>query len=211
MIKTSTDFSLIESKMKFLFDGLHLDSFQTAKHCCGVNRLVLLLADKLDYLQPAEVLFLHWGSLLHDIGKAEIQATVLNKKASLTSEEYAQIKYHPLFGYTLAQSMDLPEQVCEIILCHHERYDGTGYPCHLKGKEIPLLARICSVVDAFEAMVAKRSYRTPLSCEAAFRELVSNKGTQFDPDLVNRFMDLKEVILENQGYLVGTCSTCEIE
>lgn len=199
MIKTSTDFSVIERKMKFLFDGLHLDSLQTAKHCCGVNRLVLLFADKLDFLQPNEVLFLHWGSMLHDIGKAELQATIINKKAPLTSVEYAQVKYHPLFGYTLAQSMDLPEQVCEIILHHHERYDGAGYPCRLKGREIPLLARICSIVDAFDAMVAKRSYRTPLSCEAAFKELATNKGTQFDPDLVHQFMDLKEVILENQG------------
>ena len=122
---------------------------------------------------------------LHDIGKIAIDQSILLKQGSLTKIEMDEIQRHPDVGYKILKSSKETASIAEYVLYHHERYDGKGYPSNLKGEEIPLLSRIISVADAFDAMVSDRSYRKAMSRKDAINELVANKGTQFDPNIVD--------------------------
>ena len=128
--------------------------------------------------------------LLHDIGKIGIQLDILNKPGKLTEEEWNYIKTHVHKGYQIAKSSKGLMQIADMILHHHERWDGKGYPDGLKENEIPLLSRIISVVDAFDAMVSNRSYRAAKSVDEAIAELERCSGTQFDPYLVKEFVPI---------------------
>ncbi len=127
-------------------------------------------------------------SVLHDIGKVGVKHDVLKKPASLTTDEWVEMKRHPEIGYRIAQNTPDLAEVSELILCHHERWDGTGYPAGIAGEEIPLNCRILAVVDAFDAMTNDRAYRKALTREVAIQELLDNAGTQFDPKIVEIFV-----------------------
>lgn len=126
----------------------------------------------------------------HDIGKIAISNTILTKQGPLTQQEWDEIKRHPDIGYKILKSCRETANLSEYVLSHHERYDGKGYPSGLKGEEIPLLSRIISVADSFDAMTSDRSYRRALDTKDAISELVKNKGTQFDPAIVDVFLKL---------------------
>ncbi|NMD70971.1 HD-GYP domain-containing protein [Bacillus sp. DNRA2] len=130
------------------------------------------------------------GCLLHDIGKIGIAEEILNKPEKLTAEEYSIIKNHPIIGYDMLKHVSnfRTSGVLDIILYHHERYDGKGYPYGLKGEEIPLLARITAVADAYDAMSSKRVYRGEFDLNYILSEIWENKGTQFDPQIVDIFL-----------------------
>jgi len=131
------------------------------------------------------------ASLLHDIGNVSVNDEILNKPGKLTKEEFAKIQQHAPFGAKIMVSeAEALQQLAKIVRHHHERYDGKGYPDGLAGKDIPLEARILSVVDAFDAMTQERSYRKALSREEAIRELERSAGTQFDPAVVKAFLAL---------------------
>ncbi len=127
------------------------------------------------------------AALLHDIGKIGVKKELLVEKKDLSESEYSSIKGHCENGVKILESINFPWKVKPIILHHHERYDGNGYPMGLKGREIPLGARILAVVDAFTAMTANRPYRKALTKEDALKELHRNVGTQFDPEVVEVF------------------------
>ncbi len=133
---------------------------------------------------------LEYASLLHDIGIVDIPETILSKKGSLTNEEIALIRRHTAKSVDLIRPVDFLKPVMPIILHHHERYDGTGYPSGLKKEEIPLGARLLSVVDAFEAMIQARPWRPALSIDQALEELVRQSGIQFDPKMIDAFIIL---------------------
>ncbi|ABR47375.1 metal dependent phosphohydrolase [Alkaliphilus metalliredigens QYMF] len=133
---------------------------------------------------------MHYGALLHDIGKIGVLDEILNKPGALTREEFAIIKEHPVKGINILAPMELEKDVLNIIRYHHERYDGMGYPEKLRGNEIPLTARIVSIVDAWDAMTSNRAYRKKLSSEEVTQELKKGKGSQFDPYLVEKFIAL---------------------
>lgn len=122
---------------------------------------------------------------LHDIGKIGIDDHILKKPDRLTEQEFKIIQAHPLIGIQIVSPLDLDKQECAVIRNHHERWDGQGYPDGLKGEEIPLLARILSVADAFDAMNSDRAYRKALPVEHCIAELVKNRGAQFDPEVVD--------------------------
>lgn len=129
-------------------------------------------------------------AMLHDIGKVGIDDRILNKPGKLSEEEWAVMKRHPEIGYRIAVSSPELEPIAEYILSHHERWDGKGYPQGLKGEHIPLLSRILAVVDAYDAMTEDRVYRKALPKEQALEEIKKNAGTQFDPDVAQRFIEI---------------------
>jgi HD-GYP domain-containing protein (c-di-GMP phosphodiesterase class II) len=128
------------------------------------------------------------GARLHDIGKIDLDLNILRKPGKLTSFEWKLVKLHPGRGEEILREIPLLRELAPIVGAHHERFDGRGYPNNLMSHEIPLESRIISVADAFEAMTGWRSYRKPLSVDAALFELAANSGTQFDPAVVNAFL-----------------------
>lgn len=130
------------------------------------------------------------AGLLHDVGKIGVPESILTKPGPLTDPEYQIIKSHPEIGVQILGSMKNMEEILEVIKYHHERYDGDGYPAGKKGKDIPLLSRVLAVADSFEAMTSDRSYRKSFSMDKAIDEIKRNSGTQFDPQVVDSFMEM---------------------
>jgi putative nucleotidyltransferase with HDIG domain len=163
---------------------------RTRGHSERVRVFADLLAEQLGLSEPDHDR-LRWAALLHDIGKLEIAAQVLNKPGKLDSDEWERVRDHPLDGAKLAAP--LMEWLGEWgggIAEHHERYDGTGYPLGLAGDEISRAGRIVAVIDAFETMTAARSYKQPMSARAARTELARCAGTHFDPEVVRAFLQI---------------------
>jgi len=129
------------------------------------------------------------AGLLHDIGKILIAQRILTKKGKLTNAEYEEMKNHSEIGFRVLNSSHETRRISNIVLHHHERWDGRGYPMNVKGDKIPLISRIIAIADSFDAMTSKRTYKEKISKEAALKEIIDNSGTQFDPDLVEIFRD----------------------
>ena len=163
----------------------------TYGHSKKVNVYAVALAERIG-LSPDEVSALSAAALLHDIGKVGISDKVLNKKGKLTKEDWEAIKAHPRLGANVISNIPRLAPSVNSILYHHERWDGTGYPEGLKGEEIPLEARILAIADSFEAMTSARPYRPALSIQEVITELRQGAGLQFDPKLVDVFIDIVE-------------------
>lgn len=177
--------TIISSIKKTLYEKNH----ETEEH---EERLKLFCAEvgKAMELSENELHDLELSAMLHDIGKIAISDSVLNKPGNLTDEEWCEMKRHPEIGYRIAQSVPELNQVAVNILSHHERFDGSGYPRGIKGNEIPLMSRIVSVADAFDAMISDRPYRSGMSESNAFEEIKKNEGTQFDPKIAEKFIEV---------------------
>ena len=156
-------------------------------HTHKFSDLVLDLAKELS-LSEKEMYILKHASLLHDAGKIDIPTNILTKTKKLTAEEYQIIKKHPIRGVEIIRPLEFIKPVIPIMLHHHERYDGSGYPSGLKKKQIPIEARIMAVADAFDAMTSGRPYRNTASLNEAIEEITKNSGTQFDPQVVEAFL-----------------------
>ncbi|MFA5350583.1 MAG: HD domain-containing phosphohydrolase [Candidatus Omnitrophota bacterium] len=156
-------------------------------HSPHFSKLVCALGCEV-HLGEKQIESLKYASLLHDTGKIDIPSEILTKTTKLTSEEYNIIKRHPVKGAQILRPLQILRPVIPIIMHHHEKYNGTGYPSHLKGGQIPLCARIMSVADAFEAMVYGRPYRQRMDIDSAVREIKKKSGTQFDPKIVDAFL-----------------------
>jgi HD-GYP domain-containing protein (c-di-GMP phosphodiesterase class II) len=143
-----------------------------------------LLAGTYFSLTPEEMETLEYAGMLHDIGKIAIDARIMNKPKPLTSEEWEIMYRHPAIGASLLKEIPFLESAAEIVLYHHERFDGQGYPEGLAGEEIPLGARLVAVANAFDTMTIDRPYRPAISIEQSIKELKNGAGTQFCPDAV---------------------------
>ncbi|MFU8796128.1 MAG: diguanylate cyclase, partial [Dehalococcoidia bacterium] len=163
----------------------------TYGHSRRVNTYAVALAEKVG-LSPDEVSRVSTAAMLHDIGKIGIADRVLNKKGKLSTEDWELIKAHPRLGATIIGRIPNLVPCVSIILYHHERWDGGGYPEGLKGEEISIEARILAIADSFEAMTSARPYRSALCSEKAVKELRRCAGSQFDPDLVEVFLGILE-------------------
>ena len=161
----------------------------TRGHSDRVSAYSVLIGEKLG-LPEEDINNLRIGGLFHDIGKIGVPDSILQKEAKLTDEEYSEIKNHPSIGAHILSNATIFKDIIPIVKHHHERYDGRGYPSKLAGEDIPYLARIAAVADAFDAMTSKRTYRNSLSMDIVKEELEKNKGTQFDPKLADVFLDI---------------------
>lgn len=140
-------------------------------------------------LNDAQLNELELLSALHDIGKVGIDRNILNKQDELNEGEWFEIKKHPEMGYRIAHASSELRPIAEYILCHHERWDGRGYPQGLAGEAIPLLSRIISIIDAYDAMTQNRPYRNALTNEDSVKEIKRNSGSQFDPQIAKVFVE----------------------
>ncbi|HWQ97510.1 MAG TPA: PAS domain S-box protein [Clostridia bacterium] len=166
-------------------------SFETEEHAKRIGDLCANVGAKLS-LSHDDIDRLRLFAYLHDIGKIGISDQILNKPGPLTPEEFVVMKTHPEIGYRIAMSSPDFAPIAELILTHHERWDGSGYPNHLAGEKIPLLSRILAVADAYDAMTEDRIYRKALPPAEAMEEIRRNAGTQFDPKIAELFLEIVE-------------------
>ena len=186
----------------------------TGGHTWRVSRYSRLLAETIG-LTDDEVFVVHFGSLMHDIGKISIPDPILNKEGKLTSVEFEIVKKHPETGLSLVREHPLGALALQIVMSHHERFDGMGYPKGLAGNQIPLFARITAIADGFDSMTSARPYRVGIPAETACRFLAQERGKQFDPILVDAFLDLGrrgelDPILghSSEERLLQSCDSC---
>jgi HD-GYP domain-containing protein (c-di-GMP phosphodiesterase class II) len=165
----------------------------TAQHSENVAHYGKMIAQHMGFSKK-ECENIYIGGLLHDIGKIGVSESILTKPSRLTDEEFEQIKKHPLIGYDTLKHIPLFEQngVLDMVLYHHERYDGNGYPQGLKGEQIPVAARILAIADSFDAMTSRRVYRDEKETEYALSEIRKNEGIQFDPEIAQVFLKILE-------------------
>jgi len=179
--------SMRNETVKVIMQTLHETNQREKIHSEKVSQISRSIGEAMqldsDTLKDLEI-----AALMHDIGKIAINSNILNKTEKLTEAEYDEIKRHSEIGYHILKSVDLYTSIAEYVLSHHERWDGKGYPRGLSGDEIPLISRIITVADSYEAMTANRLYKESFSHEQAIEELKLCSGTQFDPDVVYTFL-----------------------
>lgn len=178
-----------QSLINFFENEVDKKDHYTKCHCNRVSEYCVLIGKKLG-LPEEDLDRLRLGGLFHDIGKIGIPDNILKKEAKLTNEEYDEIQTHTSLGVDILTRNKVFKEIIPIVEYHHEKYDGNGYPFKLKGDEIPLSARITAVADTFDAMTSKRSYRNPIPLTDVVDELKKCSGTQFDPNVVNTFLDI---------------------
>jgi HD-GYP domain-containing protein (c-di-GMP phosphodiesterase class II) len=170
-------------KLVSLFD---VRESTAGKHSKRVAEYALMAAAKLS-LSDDEKKVIEYAAILHDIGLLSVPESVLNKSGKLTRAEWDMIRAHPVIGYNLLRGIPSLNQVSKLILYHHERFDGKGYPCGLKGETIPIGARVIAVADAFDSMTVKHSYRAAMSPRDALAEIGKCAGSQFCPVVAKVF------------------------
>ena len=161
----------------------------TRGHSDRVSEYSVLLGKHLG-LSEDDIHLLRIGGLFHDIGKIGVPDSILLKTSKLTDDEYSEIKNHPKIGAQILSNATVFEKAIPIVKHHHERYDGFGYPEKLSGENIPYLARIAAIADSFDAMTSRRTYRDSLPLDIVLEEIRKNKGTQFDPNIADKFLDV---------------------
>jgi putative nucleotidyltransferase with HDIG domain len=176
--------------------ALDLRDVETYGHSKTVARYSHVLAEAAGVHDQGALDSIRKGALLHDAGKMAIPDAILKKPGPLGPKEWDVIRRHPALGYGLVRDVKLVREVGNIILCHHERYDGTGYPKGLKGDRIPFEARIFAVADTLDAVTSHRPYRGPRDFRTARRELEKNAGRQFDPQVVDVFRSMDLAVWE---------------
>ena len=184
-----------------LLQNAYLESIQTLRytvdakdnytrgHSDRVSEYSVLIGNALN-LPEKDINTLKIGGLFHDIGKIGVPDSILLKEDRLTDDEYSEIKNHPSIGAHILSTASIFNDIIPIVKHHHEKYDGTGYPGRLKGNDIPYLARITAIADSFDAMTSRRTYRDSLPIEVVIEEFERCRGTQFDPELTDVFLDI---------------------
>lgn len=167
----------------------HKDEY-TKGHCERVTKYAIMLGQALE-MDERDIMNLELAALLHDIGKIAVPDDIINKEGRLSAQEYEIIKLHPAVGYELIKDISFLEVSKRILLQHHERIDGKGYPLGLNEPEIDMMSRVLSIADAYDAMTSSRPYRKDaLSKESAIGQLELSRGSQFDSNIVDVFISL---------------------
>lgn len=171
----------------YLLSLIHKHDAGTAKHSYNVANIAVNFAKKMNF-PPHLVQDLSIAALLHDVGKIKIPVQILNKPGKLTESEFEMIKQHSQYGFDILRQIPPLQSIAEAVCCHHEKFNGKGYPSGKAGEEIPLLAQILSITDVYEALTADRTYRKALTPEEAFQVIDSGKETHFNAALVTSFL-----------------------
>lgn len=179
-----------KDSVRVLIEAIDAKDPYTRGHSDRVKRMSLKIAQKMGFSEE-RLEIIEYGSLLHDIGKIGIKDEILQKQSSLSPEEYQIIQEHPLIGVKIVEGVEYFKDMIPMIRNHHEHYDGSGYPDGLAGEEIPIEARIITVPDAFDAMTSIRPHRKIMPLEDVLTELDRWKGIQFDPTVVEIFINEK--------------------
>ena len=193
-----------EEFVESLAAALDLREQETGLHSKRVASHTLILARHF-YRDAHDLREVYWGSLLHDVGKIGVPDAILLKPEKLTRDEWGIMQQHPAHGSLLLEKLPFLSFAAKVVLCHEERFDGSGYPSGLKGEEIPLAARLFAVIDTLDAMTFDRPYRKALPFDAAKTEIIRMAGSQFDPQAVDAFL-LEEPLLREMtalDYLVA--------
>lgn len=190
-------YSRVTNELRDLVISIEEKDGYTSDHCYRITKMSMLMADALD-LNSRQILKLNLAAFLHDIGKVKVPVEILQKPGKLNSDEWELMKQHSTFGREILQETGLPSliEAGEVVEQHHERYDGTGYPKGLKGDEIAIEAAIISVVDSFDAMTTDRVYQKGRSVLEAIDELRKNRGTMYNPDIVDTFFKIKDKLVK---------------
>ncbi|HEU4400808.1 MAG TPA: HD domain-containing phosphohydrolase [Candidatus Polarisedimenticolia bacterium] len=178
-----------QTTLEALATALDTRDTETLGHSLRVAAYTVAVARRMGVSEP-DLTDIYRGALLHDVGKIGVPDAILRKPGKLTPEEWVEMRKHPEIGYRILEGIHFLEAARQVVLCHQERFDGTGYPRGLKGQEIPLGARVFSVVDTLDAMTSDRCYRKALPYETARAEIIRYSGTQFDPDVVAVFLEI---------------------
>lgn len=181
--------SLFLSTVKSLASAIDAKDEYTRHHSTRVTEFSMKIAAKMGFSEK-ELGDLELAALLHDVGKIAVPESILNKPGKLTKEEFELIKEHPVRGEAILSPVVELKEIARVVRAHHERYDGTGYPDRLKGREIPLGARIMAIADTYDSITSERPYRKPASHRYAVREIIGCSGTQFDPEVVENFLEI---------------------
>lgn len=182
---------------------LDLKDLNTGVHSTRLAEWGMRVGQELG-LEEGALRDLEVAALLHDIGKIGIPDSILKKPAKLENDEYALMKKHPEYGWAVLRMLPGFDRASLYILHHHESFDGKGYPAGLKETEIPIVSRIVTVIDAFDAMVSSRPYRKGLPHEEAVRRLIQCSGTQFDPVVVQSFLSFAQAEMDTVFAAAGT-------
>ena len=169
--------------------ALELRDFETEGHSQRVLQLTIKLSCRLGITEP-ELTQVRYGALLHDIGKIGIPDAILNKPGPLNEDEWKIMRQHPEFAYHLLKQIPYLSSAIDIPYCHHEKWDGTGYPRQLRHEEIPLTARIFAIIDVWDGLCSKRPYHLPWPREQAIEYIQNQSGRHFDPQIVTEFMKM---------------------
>jgi putative nucleotidyltransferase with HDIG domain len=182
--------------------AMDLRDKETESHTQRVTELTMSLAKALG-IKGSEILHIRRGALLHDIGKMGVPDNILLKEGELTEEEWILMRRHPQFAYDMLQPISYLRQALDIPYCHHEKWDGTGYPRGLKGEQIPLAARMFAIVDVWDALISDRPYRKGWTEQKALAHIKEQSGKQFDPGVVDAFLEIatseKDEFFTNAG------------
>jgi diguanylate cyclase (GGDEF)-like protein len=184
---TNDDKRLVAAVVDVLSSALEVRDKMTHRHARRVARLSAFVAREMK-LSEDQVLQIEYAAALHDIGKIGVADDILRKVEPLDADEWHEMKRHSDLGFEILNGIDFLKDAAEIVHCHHERYDGKGYPRGFKGDEIPLGARVFAVVDAYDAMTSRRPYREAMPQEDALEEVMRGASTQFDADVVAAFL-----------------------
>lgn len=197
----------LNTTMKSLVCGLHqlldLKDLNTGVHSTRLAEWGVRVGQELG-LEDQHLGDVEMAAVVHDIGKIGVPDSILRKPAPLTDDEFALMKKHPEYGWGVLRLFPALERTSLITLHHHEQFDGKGYPGKLRASEIPVGARIVSVIDAFDAMVSNRPYRKGLPIDEAKRRLLKSSGTQFDPTVVNCFLKIVDSEMDSVFAATGT-------
>lgn len=181
--------SLFLSTVKSLASAIDAKDEYTRHHSTRVTEFSLKIAKAMNF-SDKELGDLELAALLHDVGKIAVPEAILNKPGRLTEQEFAAIKEHPVRGEAILSPVIELKEIARVVRSHHEHYDGTGYPDGLKGREIPIGARIMSVADAYDSITSERPYRKASSHRYATKEIIRCSGKQFDPEVVEHFLQI---------------------